>query len=262
MPEGKYFWIRSHLNDLCLDLSNGKAEAQNDVITWEFREAPHQIWFEDQAHHVIRSKADENLVLEERDDGRVIINNFHRGKDEQEWVVEDGKICRRHHRDRVLHIVDGQHDHAGHLCVEHFEGKPEQKWDAVHLDSPYFIITSQLHGKALDIEGADGSPGANVITWDHHGNDNQQWFEDKHGFIRSKMNGYTFNTRDGHLEMDDLEVGHSASTWVRDGDAIINRFDPDQCLEIEDSCEDNCAKIVPGSYQYRPHQRWNFQNVD
>ena len=261
MPEGKYFWLRSHLNNLCLDLSYGKAEDGNNVITWEYREAPHQLWYEDLANHVIRSKADENLVLEERD-GQVIIAFFHRGKDEQQWEIQEGRVCKRNDNDRVLHIKNGQEEHAAHLTVERYEGKAEHSWDAVHLDSPYFVIMSMMNNKAVDIEAGDSSTGANVIMYDHHGNDNQQWYEDKHGFIRSKLNGYTINTRDGHAEMDDIEIGSSGCCWVLNGNAIVNRYQPDECLEIQDCCEDNCAKVVPGHNNENPHQRWIINPVE
>lgn len=67
MPEGKYFWLKSHLNGLCLDLSYGEASPGNDVITWEYRGADNQLWFEDRINHVIRSKKCEDLVLEVKD---------------------------------------------------------------------------------------------------------------------------------------------------------------------------------------------------
>lgn len=261
MPEGKYFWFRSQLNSLCLDLNEGKAEPGNHTITWEYREAPNQLWYEDQANHVIRSKLDENLVLEDNG-GEVIVNSFQRGKEEQQWMLDGQRVCLRNNRDRVLHIQDGRESHAARLCVEDWSDKPEQKWEPVHLEAQYFVIISLMHGKAVDIEAGDSSPGANVIMWDHHGNENQQWYEDTYGIIRSRINGFTFNTSDGHLEMDDMHVGHSGATWVRSGDAIVNRYDPDQCIEIRDASEENVARLVQGRYYENPHQRWTFHMLE
>lgn len=257
---GKYFWLKCQLNGMCLDMSNGKVEPGNDTITWEFREAPHQVWFQDPANSVIRSKADENLVLEERD-GKVMIETFQRGKEEQQWVVQGERVCRKNQPNRVLHIVNAHKDHAGHLCVEDFNDRPEHKWDAVHLDRSYFLITSMMNGKALDIEGGNASAGANVITWDHHGNDNQQWYEDRFGFIRSKLNGYAISTRDKHAEMAGMDEGDEHCAWVRSAHSIISRFDQDQCLEIEDASDDNCAKLVQGHFQGKDHQRWAFHDL-
>ena len=57
------------------------------------------------------------------------------------------------------------------------------------IKGKYFLIVSKMTGYALDIEGASQNPGARVILWDRHGNDNQVWYEDPvTGTIRSKVN--------------------------------------------------------------------------
>jgi len=54
-----------------------------------------------------------------------------------------------------------------------------------------FKIVSRLNGLALDVSGANTQPGAKVITWNTHGNDNQLWYDDPMtGTIRSKINGF------------------------------------------------------------------------
>jgi len=48
-----------------------------------------------------------------------------------------------------------------------------------------------MHGKVLDIEGGSTQPGAKVVMYDQKepsGADNQLWFEDRYGNIRSKLN--------------------------------------------------------------------------
>ncbi len=64
MP-GKYFFIKSKLNGLVLDI-RGSVNAGNDVITYEQKDpddADNQLWIEDRVDYVIRNKADDNLVL-------------------------------------------------------------------------------------------------------------------------------------------------------------------------------------------------------
>lgn len=50
-----------------------------------------------------------------------------------------------------------------------------------------------MNGLVLDVEGANRSPGARVITWSQKfaDNDNQLWYDDPAtGIIRSKMNDF------------------------------------------------------------------------
>jgi len=53
----------------------------------------------------------------------------------------------------------------------------------------YFYIESKLSGKVLDIAGNQRGPGAKVILWQQKGGqaDNQLWFEDRFGNLRSKL---------------------------------------------------------------------------
>lgn len=55
----------------------------------------------------------------------------------------------------------------------------------------YFFIKSEMHGKVLDIAGASKELGAKVVMYDQKDAsdaDNQLWFEDRYGNIRSKLN--------------------------------------------------------------------------
>lgn len=58
----------------------------------------------------------------------------------------------------------------------------------------YCNIVTAEGDKALDICGCDSSPGAKVIVWERHTDLNQQWYEDKHGVIRSRLNDYALDS--------------------------------------------------------------------
>ena len=54
----------------------------------------------------------------------------------------------------------------------------------------YYMIVSRMHGLALDVQGGNRNPGAQVVPWNKTGSDNQQWYDDHAtGTIRSKLNG-------------------------------------------------------------------------
>ena len=55
----------------------------------------------------------------------------------------------------------------------------------------YYMIVSRMHGLALDVQGANRNPGAQVVPWNKSGNENQLWYDDHAtGTIRSKLNGF------------------------------------------------------------------------
>jgi hypothetical protein len=53
----------------------------------------------------------------------------------------------------------------------------------------YFFLVSKMHGKVLDVHGANPNDGARVCIWDKkpRPEDNQLWYEDQEGYLRSKL---------------------------------------------------------------------------
>ena len=58
MPEGKYFFIKSQLNNLVVDIEGHECEAGRQIVLDEKRDTHNdtQIWYEEQFTGTIRSK--------------------------------------------------------------------------------------------------------------------------------------------------------------------------------------------------------------
>jgi len=69
MATGKFVAITSQLNDLVLDIRRAEIENDTEVITYNFHNHDNQLWYYDNIKHVIRSKANEQFVLDTRDEG-------------------------------------------------------------------------------------------------------------------------------------------------------------------------------------------------
>ena len=82
-------------------------------------------------------------------------------------------------------------------------------------DSPFFYIMSVLSPRVLDIEGGDSSEGTNVITYGKNDDqpDNQLWYEDGNGCIRSKLNDFCIDSRG---ELRSLQWHHNERDGVSD----------------------------------------------
>jgi len=67
----------------------------------------------------------------------------------------------------------------------------------IAFSSPFYMyIKPQSDLKlVLDVRGAENRAGAQVILYADKGDlaDNQLWYEDEHGVIRSKMNGFAID---------------------------------------------------------------------
>ncbi len=50
-----------------------------------------------------------------------------------------------------------------------------------------------MNGKMVDISGANTDPEAEVIMYGQNGADNQQWYQDEEGIIRSKINDFALD---------------------------------------------------------------------
>ncbi len=65
MPEGKYFFIRSKLSGLVLDIKGEKATPGTQVVTWDRKDSgnDNQLWWVDRTDGAIISKLDSKLAL-------------------------------------------------------------------------------------------------------------------------------------------------------------------------------------------------------
>lgn len=63
-----------------------------------------------------------------------------------------------------------------------------------------YIVTSQMNGKVLDVKNNDPNPGAKVIMYDRKAEleNNQLWYEDENGVLRSKLNGFVMEAPTGN----------------------------------------------------------------
>ena len=53
-----------------------------------------------------------------------------------------------------------------------------------------------MHGRVMDVKEGSMDPGTKVLMWKRKDsdNDNQLFWEDKYGYIHSKLNGFVFDS--------------------------------------------------------------------
>jgi hypothetical protein len=121
-----------------------------------------------------------------------------------------------------------------------------------------------MNGKVLDIKGGKATAGSEVIMWIHKSDNspNQQWYIDHEGFIRSCLNDFALECK---AQGDKFKMapwrGDPRQQWVIQGNRIVNRAVPMECLDIERESTKDGANVIAWKYKGSANQHWRFQYV-
>lgn len=253
---GKFFVIRSNLNGLVLDVQNGSCSPGNPVKTWDYNGGDNQLWFQDFAKCCIRSAQDENYCLEIMG-GELCVNYCNDHECNQRFEVQ-GDAVRNRDDGNVLDIADHNADPGARICTWSQNGGPNQSWSFDYQPPRYCYIKNVATGKALDVADCNSSAGANVVMWDFNGGDNQTWYEDNNGAIRSKLNDFAIDVSGGSAQLYPFN-GSGSQMWCKSGQAILNRFDAGQCIDVKDNSDDNGAELCQWGYKGSDNQHFDFE---
>jgi len=259
--EGKFFFIRSELNDLVLDIKNGDVL----VTTWEWHEGDNQIWFADEMRGVIRSKLDENFVLHIDGEGTLTVAEFHPDEYHQQWRVAGNVIRHRENDNWVLDIANNEEDEGARVCAWDYNEGDNQHWSINYLPPKRFYIRSLMHDKVLDVKRNDPSEGVKAVMWERNDDEyqeNQLWYEDRYGNILSCLNDFAPSDDSGCLRMSPYDVEIPGVQWVKSGKRICRRDDFEMVWDIKANKKKNGAKVTGWEFHGGDNQQWEFDYIE
>jgi len=250
-PHGSFFYIRSYLNGLVLDIEGGSSEPGTPCILWpqkEFQDSINQLWFQDPHTGTIRSALND-LCLDFLGD-RVCINPYEAGNPDQQWSTHGPFIINHDNPMHVLDVVGNDTEPGAAIC--RWERKAEatdnrnQKWRMENAPRVHFYIESQLTGKVLDIRGGNSEPGAEVIAYDKNDppSDNQLWYTGRDGIVRSKMNGYTIDCCEDDLKLQPLDVIKEHQCFIYSNGTLRCLHNTQSVADIRQANEENGATLM------------------
>jgi len=262
--KGKYFLIVSKLNGKVFDIRG--AALNGDVILWDKHGRDNQVWFQEPITGTIRSKLNPEFCLDINGANRLYVNHYQPGDRNQQWFYNKRRevIENRADPNRVLDVANNSRDQGAGVCAWNFHGHDNQQFKLEYLPSRYFFIKSNLNGKVLDVEGGRGRPGARVIVWHQKEGraDNQLWFEDRFGNIRSKLDDdLVLDARNGGLHLSKFEEGQSRLYWALHGNRIVNVHNHNEVLDIKGNNRDDGAEVVAWQSHGGANQQWHFEYV-
>jgi len=259
--------IKSQLNEKVLSVTDGIMDACTQVAPYPFSGNDYQLWYEDRINGVVRCKADDKFVLEIADDA-LVINEYNPDEYNQRFKCTNNMVIHRED-DTALDIANCDDEDGARVCLWEQHGGDNQLWTFEHMPPAYCYIISRMDGKVIDVRDADQNPGAKTITWNRHDSeqDNQLWYEDKYGNIRSKMNDFVIDSTEGSCRLQPEDFDVTGRNWVKNGIKIVNKNDPSICIQVMDAGEQGLRKHWKGrkldtdTYVGAEHQRWDFEYV-
>ena len=265
--KSKFFMIRSQMHEKVLTVKDGMMEPGAEVACYPYAGDDHQLLYEDRIAGVIRSKADDNFVLEIADD-HLTINEYNPEENNQKFKCTNQMVMHSE-EETALDIAACDEEDGARVCLWEQHGGDNQLWTFEHIPPVFMYIISRVDGKVIDVRDADTSPGAKTITWGRHDNqqDNQLWYEDKYGNIRCKMNDFVIDNTEGSCRLQPQDFDVPGRNWVRYRNKIVNRADPSLCIQVMDAGDQGLRKHWKGrkldadTYTGAEHQLWDFEYV-
>jgi hypothetical protein len=285
MAEGKYFYIRSQMHHKVVDIKGAEipeeTEAGTRCIMWDQKDSSensNQLFYECPLTGVIRPKIKPDFCLDvdEENDCNLCIMPYQPGDREQAWDLTDDMLVNRS-TGKALDIA-GADDSDGANCLAwDIHGEINQKWRFDYQPARYFYLVSELNGKVLDVEGADSSPGTKVIMWSRKedAEDNQLWYEDKRGYVRSKINDFFLDVNDdGEMILNPGDGDDVSSSWQKwalnlekDGGSqlicsVVNVDERGDVLDIFQKNDDDGATVGKWGFNGGSNQMWRIEYIN
>ncbi|RZC39226.1 uncharacterized protein BDFB_008851 [Asbolus verrucosus] len=123
-------------------------------------------------------------------------HHHHRGKH---------AVIRNPHSGLVLDAGDDQ------VKLQHFTGFAAQLWSVEPTDEGKFFIRNKANGKVLDIQGGS-KRGHNIITFEKHGGENQQWHLNSDDTIVNVCDNLALD-----IYKDRYHAGNHLVAWTKHG---------------------------------------------
>jgi len=257
-----HYIIVSRLNGLVLDVQGASTDAGTHVIMYRNHGHSNQQWYDDHATGTIRTKLN-GYCLDIEGDQRLRIMPYQQGDPNQQWERDSqGFIRNRVNRNKVLDILNANHDEGAHIGAWDINNGPNQLWNyegpgAAIFHRRDFYIVSEMNGKVLDVKGGNGKPGDDIVTWPRHStpNKNQLWYSDHQGIIRSAINDFAIDGAPGHKVEVQPYNGSAHQQWVFENKKIVNRASG-EVLDIYGEHDRDGAEV--GSYHWKDshNQHW------
>ncbi|ESO05534.1 hypothetical protein HELRODRAFT_191325 [Helobdella robusta] len=282
---GRNFSIRSQLNGGVLQVDGEDVGAGSKVVLKKFsgedtNRTSRLHFYEDDVTGTIRSIL-RNFAIEATDSG-LILSSYDPYKKLQQWQCKSHRIQNRHNLTQLIQVQRHHRRNNSHPAASDDGGNESgdddslfinvgedvnglhQLWDFCYVPARCFQIVSIFCQKVIDVRGCKSDSGASVILYDknHPATNNQLWYEDERGLVRSKLNGYVLDSSGPTMKVTPYDPTNPDHHWIIVGDRIQNKFDHKSVIDISGENKWNGTSLIKYKFHGGENQRWKFEYVD
>jgi len=260
--QGKYFYIKSNLSGLVIEPEGGQVYPGVRLVTLGQKQgssADSQLFYKDSATGTVRSKLNDYCVDTMSDS--IVLNPYQPGNGSQEWNVSGQFITNRKNPALALDIQGSGSVPGSRVVMWNYEGKRSQQWTIEYQKAQYFQIVSEMNGKVLDVNGSNKAAGTPVVMWGKPSGDqkldNQLWYEDQTGVIRSKLNNFALDaSAPFRIVMNPYAANNTRQQWIFQGNKVVNRHNTNEVLDIAKDDMNDGAELCAFRYKASTNQHW------
>lgn len=258
--QGKFYYIKSNFSGLVVDAEGGSVHPGVRLVTTNQKQgaqAASQLFYTDVATGTIRSKTNDYCIDIMSD--TMALNLYQPGNGSQEWNITGTFITNKKNPALAIDIKGNSRTPGSRLTIWNYEGKANQQWTIEYQKAQYFQLQSDMNKKVLDIAGASKNPGTAVVMWSRPSGDqkpdNQLWYEDQTGVIRSKLHNFALDASGGSIVVNPYSVHNMKQQWILQGNRVVNR-NTNEVLDISAKNANDGAGLCAFQYKAQPNQHW------
>jgi hypothetical protein len=288
---GLYTLVARHSNK-CLDVADANVKNGADIQQWDCTNGNNQKW------NLVSKGGDVYTIAAlhsgkcldvagaRKDNGADVLQWDCHGKDNQDWQITkeaDGsfRLVARH-SNKCLDVFEAGLNNGANVIQWGCSGANNQKWKISSAQPPapplaegLYTLTARHSGKCLDVAGASGKSGADVLQWDCHGKDNQKWrLVSKGGDFYALVASHSGKCLDvagvsGKSGADVLQWdchGKDNQTWrvTKEGDGSfrLTARHSGKCLDVAGASGKSGANVLQWDCHGKDNQKWNIKKID
>jgi hypothetical protein len=261
MPEAKFYQLVSKHSGCALGPENNNDAPGARLVTVARNEGDQrQFWFTDALSGTIRNMVS-GLCISIAGDGNAIMQPYQANLKAQQFALEGNPTIVKNADGRALDITGAKTNVGVPICAYKLHGKANQQWDLAFARPQYFLLRGEKSGRVIDVESSNRAAGAKICLWDANNGDNQQFYEDRNGLVRSKLNDFVFDGSSSDVAMQPWEPNNPNRSWVLSGGAVVLLAKQSMVLEVKGAKDEGGSRFCAFQNKGAAHQRFTMQFV-